>query len=166
MIAHQCQQALNVCEQVYCVLGFEQARIAKAIEHLPVTTIANESWHLGLSSSIAEAVNNLPDDINGVLLLLVDQWKTTSFDLQKLKDLWLSSPEFITCAEKQSLQGPPVIFPREFFPQLVNLSKGSGAKSIIKNNLKQVKTVVMEHAFIDLDTPAQLEQMEKELNNI
>ncbi len=163
LIAHQCRQALDVCEQVYCVLGYEPDKIAQSLEHLPINVMKNKNWQSGLSSSIATAVSQLPDDIDGALLLLVDQWKIVTQDLHNLNEHWLQFPEYIVCAGDENLQGPPVIFPRKYFSQLANLAEGNGAKQVIKKHSKQVKMIAMEHAFIDLDTPEQLEQMRKTL---
>jgi len=172
LLVHQCQQALQVSEQlnqvlsiqVHCVLGFQADEISKHIAHLPVSIVVNNVWKQGLSSSIARGIASLSTEVDAALLLLIDQWRVTPSDLQLLIEQWQQSPQSLftatkTTRAKQTLTGPPIIFPKRYFQQLSKLKAGQGAKHFVNEHLKQVKMVKLEHAFIDLDTPEQLSQM-------
>jgi len=172
LIVRQCELALRVSEQLSCVLGFQAQVMKNNITHLPINIVINDYWQQGLSSSIAIGVSSLPDDIDGVMLLLVDQWQLTHQHLLLLIDTWknqavqntrkniIVSAEFNTENNEHVPMGPPVIFPRQYFPALKALKIGQGAKSVIKQNQESLIKVPIPQAFIDLDTPEQLISLE------
>jgi len=186
LLAFQCQQALKVHGDISCVLGFKAEIMANEIDSLPVKLVINSSWQQGLSSSISMGVTSLPADIDGVMLVLVDQWRLIADDLQQLISIWQKQPDRIIAAggcsvdeniigqlartkkeiSKQipnKILGPPVIFPRRFFRQLAGEHSGNGAKKLLKEYSKQVIEVELPHAFVDLDTPKQLAQLQEYL---
>ncbi len=66
----------------------------------------------------------------------------------------------------QGVPGAPVLFPRKFFSGLAALPSGEGGGYIIKNNpteIREVKVAVCE--LMDIDTPNDLERIEKMLVN-
>lgn len=169
LLARQCQIAKNVNENVSCVVGFESQRMIKELANLSVTEIENEHWQQGLASSIAKAVTSLKPEIEAVMLILVDQWQLTEIDLTQLIKIWQEDPSRIVTASKNAafnneqyaqgsadISGPPVIFPRQYFRELSQLTSGQGAKSLIKKHKQNTVNVSLPHAFIDLDTPEQL----------
>jgi len=182
LLAFQCQQALLVNDNVSCVLGFQAETMAKEIDALPINRVINSSWQQGLSSSISTGVSSLSADIDGVMLVLVDQWRLIVDDLQRLISIWQKQPDKIIAAEGCSvvdkmeeqlvrvqkevstkIVGPPVIFPRRFFRKLADQHLGNGAKKLLKEYHKHVIEVELPHAFVDLDTPKQLTQLQKYL---
>jgi molybdenum cofactor cytidylyltransferase len=183
LLEYQCQQALKVTNKVICVLGAFFEGIRKHIEHLPVEIALNENWTQGMGSSIACGVekaqsiffdpvmrkNNLDKPAyQAVMIVLVDQWQLNSTDLNCVYQEWKKVPGSIFCAAEKNRTGPPVIFPTTFFPQLINLqatvseATKKGAKSILEQNKSQVKNIKMPQAFVDLDTPEQLDFMQAE----
>ena len=83
-----------------------------------------------------------------------------SGDLLKLADTWQASPEHIVCAQARGHLMPPVIFSQEFFDELQQLREDRGARSLLKNNPDQLYSIQMDNAYSDLDTPAQLQDLE------
>jgi len=168
LIIRQCQLALEISEELICVLGFQAQKMKSEIAHLPLNVVINDNWQQGLSSSIAIGVSSLPDDIDGVMLLLVDQWQLTHQHLTLLINTWKEQAlqdtrkNIIVSAEIKAKNnehvpiGPPVIFPKQYFPALKALIKGQGAKSVIQQHQESLIKVSIPQAFIDLDTPEQL----------
>ena len=162
----------NICSFVnakaYCVIGFESEtmneHLASCVAAQHLTLIDNESWSQGLSTSIAKGVSSLSSDVSAVLVFLVDQWKLSSKNVTRLITQWQKQPEYIHIASDGNNFGPPVIFPRRFFTELMALSGDDGAKKIIKENSKQVKSIEMPAAFVDLDTPEQLNTLKNNTN--
>lgn len=167
----------NMClafnAKAYCVLGF-QSKIMT--EHLtscstvqPFTLIDHDNWQQGLSSSIAKGVSVLIDEkdqnFSAVLIFFVDQWQLTVEHLTKLIAQWQQAPERIHLACCGEHFSPPAIFPQNFFTELKTLSGDDGAKIVIKNNSRQVNSITMPSAFVDLDTPEQLEGFINETND-
>lgn len=82
LIVRQCRHALALTDQVFCVLGCQALLMLKALNDLPVSTVNNENWQQGMSSSIAAGVAALPDDIDAAMIVLVDQWQLAPAELQ------------------------------------------------------------------------------------
>ena len=170
LLIRQCKVALEVSQSVYCVLGYQFQNMSNEIAHLPISIIENKCWQQGLSSSISAGINALNKQEDAVLLLLVDQWLLSSRDLLSLIECWENNQTKIISAvnniravtfEDMSSEvlppmGPPVVFPSTFFPQLKQLTKGNGARSIIHSNIDELITMPLTHAFIDIDTPDDL----------
>ena len=157
--------SLPIQTQAYCVVGFQAQVMKKHIANSPLSSkvilVDSNRWQEGLSNSIAAGVMSLDKDISAVVILLVDQWQLSSTDIIDLIQQWQKSPDCIYIANQDKSIGPPVIFPRHYFNELTSLTGDDGAKSVIRNNIANVKKIHMPHAFIDLDTPDQLAALRK-----
>ena len=158
----------SINAKAYCVLGFESETMITHIgnctsaQHL--TLVDNADWSQGLSNSIAKGVNSIGCDVSAVLIFLVDQWQLSFEDLTTLIEQWKKHPECIHVASFSDSFSPPVIFPRRFFKELIELNGDDGAKKVIKDNIKHVKAIEMPTAFVDLDTPEQLNNFKNNIN--
>ncbi|WP_303685716.1 NTP transferase domain-containing protein [Nonlabens dokdonensis] len=127
--------------------------------------IINENWQQGLASSIAKGVSALNSNTQAVMLLLVDQWQLGIDELTLFIRKWQKKPEYIyTASNDTGIKGPPVIFPQHCFSDLSQLKRGHGAKSVIDQHTKILRSIRMPAAFIDLDTPKQLTELKKLYN--
>jgi len=165
LIRHQIDKGLSVSSDVYCVLGHQADVMVESISNCKVKIVINENWQEGMSSSIAEGVKALSDDIDAVMILLVDQWQVSSSELKLLKDKFITNCrqgtlESIIVASKPSQQGksigPPVIFPCCYFSQLSQLTGHQGAKPLLIQYKEHIEHVELASAFVDLDTPEDL----------
>ena len=168
----QLTKALTLTHQVYCVLGFEAKQLQTHIDHLPIKIIINEQWSAGMATSIAAGTKALANDISAVMIVLVDQWQLTATDLFTIESCWQNNPHAIVVASALSnvtaggkeKMGPPVVFPQHYFSELAQLSGQEGAKSLLKKHQQMLLKVELAHAFIDLDIPEQLTEMNKVLS--
>lgn len=147
----------------YCVLGYQYEEMSQHLaDNFPrqqLQLIENRQWSQGLSCSIAKGISALKNDIDAVLIFLVDQWQLSAENLSRLIHQWQQQPEFIYIASNHKSTSPPVIFPRNYFNDLLALTGDKGAKKIIENNINKTHFVEMKTAFSDLDTPEQLEYL-------
>jgi molybdenum cofactor cytidylyltransferase len=167
LLRYQCLQALSVTKQVSCVIGHQATVMSDEINDLEIKQVINPLWQQGLSSSIAQGIAALDTKVDGALLLLIDQWQVTADDLQHMLTIWQKNTELIVAATKgpsaDQITGPPVIFPRKYFHALLKHNLGNGAKMMLEKYHKQVKKLVLPHAFIDVDTPEQLIDLQRHL---
>lgn len=168
LVEVQLEQALKVSKQVYCVLGYNAKQVQARIDHLPIKTIINSNWSDGMASSIAAGVKALAPEIEAVMIVLVDQWQLSSLDLTHHQSYWQNNPSAIVVAKALTTStddniGPPVIFPQHYFAELAQLSGKQGAKSLLKKYQTALLKVPLTHAFIDIDTPEQLNTMNEKL---
>jgi len=171
LVEWQLEQALKVSSKVYCVLGFNASEVKARIDHLPINTIINKKFSGGMASSIAAGVAALTADIKAVMIVLVDQWQLTEKDLIRHQNFWQESPHAIVVAQDINMAaavnsaqiGPPVIFSQHYFAELTQLTGKQGAKPLLEKYQDNLLKVPLAHAFFDIDTPEQLNNMYKKL---
>jgi molybdenum cofactor cytidylyltransferase len=91
------------------------------------------------------------------MILLCDQWRVRTEDLQALLTTWHRDPGRIVVAQAGGKSMPPVIFPSRFFTQLRALTGDRGAHSLLHSHTGLMTAVPVENAAYDLDTQAHLE---------
>ncbi|WP_077338055.1 nucleotidyltransferase family protein [Pseudocolwellia agarivorans] len=177
LLARQCRVALSITKHVYCVLGYEADLLKPLLISLPVKVVANPLWQQGMSSSISVAIKCLPEAIEHVMIVLVDQWQINKSLLIPLIDTSLDNKCNIvtsSCSRNNNMQanhktqfyrpsekriGPPTIFPKKYFSELSLLSGEKGAKALMMKQIDQVIKVNLPEAFIDLDTTNDLSKL-------
>lgn len=163
LLSRQCQMAKQLSKNVSCVLGFQANVMIDEIADFSVKNVINEDWQNGLSSSIAKGISAIDEDTDAVMLVLVDQWQLSHKNFQEIYQLWQDNPQNIISATQlnngKNVTTPPVIFPSYCFSQLKELNQGNGAKSVINKHLNQLLCITMPEAFVDLDTPEQLQAL-------
>lgn len=118
----------------------------------------NEQWQAGMGGSIAAGMRAVSDDLDGVLIMLCDQWRIDDDDLQALIQSWKKEPETIATASWGEILGPPVIFPGHLFGRLRQLRGPQGAKSLVEQQ-SGICQVEIPNAQFDLDTDEDLQIM-------
>ena len=145
------------------VTGFADDAVEQELSDLPVRFARNDDWEQGMGGSIACGVQNISEQVDGVLIMLCDQWRLEGSDLFSLISMWLTDISRITAAswfdDKASVYGSPTLFPRCYIRELIKLTGNMGAKAIIDQNLANAQFVRMENAAYDLDRPEDLEQL-------
>ena len=146
--------------ELIVVTGANAQAVKEAVQQPPVHWIDNPHWCKGMGGSIALGAATISPQSSGLMIILCDQWRIKKQDLRKLADQWLSDPERIVVAQAQGHYMPPVIFPSSCFDQLRNLKGKQGARSVLKAHPKLITPLSLENAAFDLDTQAQLDQLE------
>jgi molybdenum cofactor cytidylyltransferase len=160
MLRRQCHTAIEArLGSVAVILGCRAAECAATIADLSVEQQINVNWADGLGTSIRMA-SRLATSANadGLLLLHADQYRVTPVDLRALHAAWLQSACRSACISVSAgNSGPPVIFPRRYFADLVKLDGETGARTVLTALPDDtVQRVTIPNAFFDLDLPADL----------
>ena len=119
--------------------------------------VFNPEWSQGMSSSIRLACRLLASDCDQILVLLADQILVSADELHSLIDETDSNG--IACAGFRGTVGPPALFGRVFYPELLSLDAENGAKKILINPENHVRVIPMASAGWDIDTPEDLENL-------
>ena len=151
-------------DRISVVVGANPEAVAQAISSLPVNIVENNHWQQGLASSIKAGINSLEPGCRAVLITLCDQVLVTEEHLRRLVDRWMADPSRIIASGYAGTLGTPAVIPAEFFPQLLALEGDAGAKSVLRNNTDNVRTIPIPEAEFDLDVPADLEKLKKKLH--
>lgn len=154
LLGHSISTVLEIQkEHVYVVLGAFYDEIIDKHQNFPVQVLKNESWKDGMSSSITLAIQTIENlNIDGFLFLLADQPEVDSTYIQSIIKDFNEHQDLIATKYPKSI-GIPVIFGRSYFSELKNINTQSGAKSVIMENLTNVKVKTPKHFFRDIDTP-------------
>jgi molybdenum cofactor cytidylyltransferase len=159
------QNAVNVAQsispgEIIVVTGANAEAVKAAVQQTTVRWVHNPRWSDGMGSSIAAGAAMLSQRSCAVMILLCDQWRIQSSDLQLLAEAWQAGPERIVCAQAHDKYMPPVIFPASSFSRLKMLNGDSGARHILKNHTGMLTPVQTENAAWDLDLESQLEDLD------
>ena len=146
--------------QVIVVTGSASQAVNDQLSGLPVQIVNNPRWQEGMAGSLSAGVENLPEEADGVLIMLCDQWLVDLPDLKALEQAWFSDISGISSAywksEKGVIIGPPAIFPRNLFRELICLKGDRGARAIIEKYPERTTLIEMDKARFDLDKPEDL----------
>ena len=117
--------------------------------------IHNPDWSSGMSSSIRLGCELLSDDCDQLLVLLADQVLVSTSELETLIAQAVDSGS--ACAGFSETVGPPAVFSRAWYPDLLTLNAENGAKKLLTDPAKQVTIVPMKSAGWDIDSKDDLE---------
>ena len=162
LVRRAAELAREVCgDRTVLVAGHESAAVIEAAGDAPRYLVVNEDHAEGIGSSIALVAKALSPVADAVLLIFADQPLITADHLRALIDTWSSANNEIVATAFSGTVGPPVLFPGGAFEALGELSGDKGAKSILEDPAFDVKTVPFEDAAIDIDTPADLDNLQE-----
>ena len=159
------QNAINVAHsitplEIIVVTGAHAKAVKDAAQYPSANWIHNPYWSAGMGGSIALAAAAINPEASGLMILLCDQYRVDSNDLQTLAETWQSDPHRIVAARSDGRLMPPVILPSSCFDALRKLQGDQGARNVLKNYPKLITPVPMKNAAYDLDTQPQLEILE------
>ena len=152
-------------ESITVVTGCESKSVEQEIADLSVTVAYNRNWARGMGGSISCGVRKIPENVDGILLMVCDQWRLDSVDLYSLISSWKTdiSQIYLACWNegKAFVSGPPVVFPCKLKQELKCVHENRGARQVVDRHMDIVEFVTIENAAYDLDRPEDLEQLLK-----
>ena len=119
--------------------------------------IHNPDWSSGMSSSIRLGCELLSHDCDQLLVLLADQVLVSTSELETLIAQAVDGGS--ACAGFSETVGPPAVFSRAWYPDLLTLNAENGAKKLLTDPAKQVTIVPMKSAGWDIDSKDDLERL-------
>jgi len=143
------------------VLGAAADEIAPALAGRPVQRLFNYRWEAGLSTSLSVGIAALPPEVAAAVFLQVDQPLLTPQFLRGLISRWQQTSAGIVVPAWEGRRGSPVLFSREFFPALAQLSGDVGGRALLGQYAARVATfpVADPDLLADVDTPAEYERL-------
>lgn len=144
-------------DRVIVVLGAHAELIQTSIDLGDVTSIVNPQWQEGMASSIRAGIKALPASAAAALIMLCDQPLINAEHIQNLLSGWQHTPTHIVVSEYHQSVGVPVVFPAEFFTDLLALKGDRGAKPLILNFKDRLLKIPLPEAEVDIDKPEDFE---------
>ncbi len=144
--------------EVIVILGAHRKEVEQAISDMPVTTVVNQNWEMGMAESIKAGVEFVEvhfPKVKAVLIALGDQPYIESSDFDRLIALYIENPDRIVSARYDNVAGVPAIFPDTRWQDLKSLSGDSGARELLRSE-DDVLTIELPEAGMDVDRPSDL----------
>lgn len=165
LLRHAAEVALAAgASPVVVVLGAQAERLRGELAGLPVEVVVNTGWEEGMASSLRAGLAALvaaAPDTGAVLLMLCDQPLVTPEALQALVAAHRASGKPAIASEYASggPLGPPCLFARPLFADLLALSGAQGAKQLLSRlSPDATLRVSLPEADQDIDTAADWER--------
>lgn len=142
---------------VIVVLGANAALLEKVVDEKKVHTVENKDWKEGMASSIRCGLNtlmNIAPLSDAVILMVCDQPYVSASLLDELIATQKNKGKLIVTSQYQNSIGPPALFYKTIFPELLELKGDAGARKIVEKYSNDVATVLFTQGNIDIDTEA------------
>ncbi len=144
------------------VLGAHRTTIENSIIQNPQNKIiVNHNWQNGLSTSVKEAIKNLPENVKSVIIFLADQPQVKLETIKSLINKSLESDADVIIPIKDGKKGNPILIKSTIFDSIDQLKGDQGFRQII-NNLSQDYVESNDNSiFLDIDYESDIEELNK-----
>jgi len=162
LVQHALLAAQGACKGcVTLVVGHEKEAVTAASAGLSDKVIVNHEHQLGIGTSISAGIRACRDNADAILIVLADQTLVTAAHLTELIDNWSGADDEVIASSFAGIVGPPILFPKNAFDTLCNLSGDTGAKEILSDDEFHVRSIDFPPAGLDVDTPEDLRNLDQ-----
>jgi molybdenum cofactor cytidylyltransferase len=141
---------------VLVVTGHQAGEVRAALAGLRVTFVDNADYAAGLSASLKAGVAAVPATAEAALVLLGDMPRVTSAHLDRLIAAFAAEEgAAIVVPTHAGRRGNPVVWPRTYFAEMLQLEGDAGAKRLMAAHASRVREVDLgtDAILVDVDTP-------------
>lgn len=147
---------------VMVVIGANATLIAKELDNNDVYVTENKNWQEGMASSIRcglETLTQKAPSTDAVIFLVCDQPYISANLVNEIIMVHQQTGKPIIACNYGATFGPPVLFYKSFFNDLMLLQGDAGAKKIIQHHPGEVASVPFAAGTIDIDTAQDYEAL-------
>lgn len=159
MVRHAVEAALaGGLDPVVVVTGHQPESVAKALVGLDIVLVHNGDYAGGLSTSLRRGIRAVPPDRAGAMVLLGDMPAITPALIRRAVAAFDSKSRAICVATARGRRGHPVLWGRQFFPEISALEGDTGARGLMERHAAQICEIEAESdaPLTDIDTPEDL----------
>jgi len=152
MILRTADQYKKVFSNLFIVIKESDEEISQILQPLHPSMVVAENAHEGMGASLAAGVESAADYPN-LFIALADMPYVETNTLQRLYEILV--PNGIVRPVYQGTPGHPVGFTREYYPELTMLQGDTGAREVIRNNLRSLVQLWVNDSGVlrDVDRP-------------
>ena len=164
LVARAARSALEAgANPVIVVLGANAELVRAALDGIePLTIVVNSEWETGLASSLRAGLAEAKmTDADAVFISLADQPHVDSESFRALIASF-NKEHRVVAASYSGTVGVPVIIGREHFDELLQLQGDAGAGQWLRSHRSDVTEVPLVAAAEDLDTPTDVQRLQRE----
>jgi molybdenum cofactor cytidylyltransferase len=143
------------------VVGAEALRVRLALRRsrCGARIVGNARWQEGMATSLRAGLGAVSRTTKGALVLLVDQPRVDAAAIARLITAWRRRPTVPAAARYDGRPGVPAVLPRRHWHALKSLRGDEGARALLREAAPTL--VDMPEAALDVDTPADLQWLER-----
>ncbi len=150
--------------EIVVVVGHERERL-QAVLPDSITVVFNPDYEEGMASSIRAGIAALPPQVDAAFIVQGDMPLLHADILRTLIRRY--DPEKanrIIVPVYRGRQANPVLFPRAYFPELLQLQGDTGAKRLLAERAAVIVAVPMDDPAVvtDIDTPEAYERLQRQ----
>ena len=165
MVVHAVEAASAAgLDPVIVVTGHESSTVRKAVGKTPVTFAQNDDFARGLSTSLRAGIGAVPPECEGAVVLLGDMPGISASLIENVVKAFDASEDRAICvATARGERGHPVLWGRQFFPELEALDGDAGARTVMSRypNLVCEVEAGNDAPLADIDTPEALDAVSR-----
>ena len=152
------------CTYVLVVTGADADAVQACLAGLDVRFVHNPEHASGMASSLRRGLAALPADAaDAVVVLLADMPWIDGGHVDRLLAAFDPRQPKILAPVRDGRRGNPILWPREFFAEIMALEGDVGARELLQRHASQVDSVTFDDdaIFADVDTPAALLELNR-----
>lgn len=146
-------------DTVVVVTGHQHEQVKAALRGLNIKIVHNPDYAQGLSTSLRAGLRAVPDNADGVIVLLADMPQVEAALIDRLIATFdPGKGALVVVPTIEGKRGNPVLWSRRFFPELMAVEGDVGARHLIGQYSEAVVEVPVSGrgALTDIDTPEAL----------
>ncbi|RMD95582.1 MAG: dUTP diphosphatase [Calditrichaeota bacterium] len=166
ILSHSVENVLaSRVSHIMVVVGANRKTAEIELANFKVQVVFNKNYKQGMSTSLKAGLMALPGEATGVLILLADQPNLQPGTINRFVETFTRNPEKIIAGKYQNMVGNPVLFPKKYFSELLQIEGDVGARSVLQKHLNEVITLELpEDEILDIDTPDDFEKLTHIIN--
>ena len=145
--------------EVIVVTGHEADLVREILSGFDVRFVHNPHYPEGLSTSLRAGIGAVSNNHSGAVVLLGDMPLVSAGIVNALIEQFQADKEETICQPSvDGRPGNPVLWPRAFFPEILDIWGDNGARQLLERYADRVSKVEVGDAGIhfDIDTPDDL----------
>jgi molybdenum cofactor cytidylyltransferase len=141
---------------VIVVVGHKAETLRPLIERVSsVTTVLNLRYRTGKSSSVRAGLRHLGTDADHILVLAVDQPRSSDL-IRQVLDAHITHGAPVTYPTYQGKGGHPVVFSRDLLPEMTRIREShQGLREVVQHHRHEAVRIPVDdsHVLLDLNLP-------------
>jgi molybdenum cofactor cytidylyltransferase len=118
------------CSPVVVITGADHDTVSRALDGIRAQVVCNTGWQAGQSTSVQAAIRSLEEDIGAAIFTLVDQPLIPMDLILALREKHARNPAPIIVPVVDGKPGNPVLFDKQLFAELENLTGDVGGRAL------------------------------------
>jgi molybdenum cofactor cytidylyltransferase len=164
LVRHAVEAALDSgASPVVVVCGYEEPAVRAVLAGLDVRFVSNPAFAEGLSTSLKAGIAALPEETDGVVVLLGDMPLVRAAFIRRLVAAFEAEPGGLAAVPIHDGDwGNPVVVARALFADVAGLTGDAGARKLLEQRRDTVIEVPADDSVVlDADTPDALEALRR-----